>query len=437
MHRASLRDRWGSWTGLVWLGLLLLMAPIGTAQSLPDLALVGFSTNPERIEPGRPTELIVTIANEGRSTLLRSFQVSIQVGNELVHSGLVTGTLRPNQSIEVSGTWENPTEGTHRVRVRVDPFDRVQESDEDNNELRTTLNVERPQGIRSFTSPLLDGIAAGLTDAGQALQVEHSSDTFELISTFQSAFDTVESAYSRSFKTLYAITSSSPEPFQTMPQMAEGERVAQLYGSMASDFETAKTGLARAQVQALLDAFHNIQSSSETLATISQPEFDLSPLSATSELLDEALVEAGKLQDALNGKPDVDVEAATSKLVELLSGLGNIWTEVGADIQAEREAWSARITDLDGNPIERYEAGDPMVISVPRAHSLTLFVYTDTGEQVYATGGPRHTLFWRGTTASGEPLPAGTYYYRLVIGNGIPQPRDELGEFRISAPLEN
>lgn len=437
MDRASLRDRGGSWAGLVLLGMVLLTAPIGSAQSLPDLALVDFSTNPERIEPGRPAELIVTIANEGRSMLLRSFQVSIQIGNELVHSGLVSGTLQPSQSIEVSGTWENPTEGEHRVRVRLDPFDRVQESNEDNNELRTTLTVEKPQGIRSFTSPLLDGIAAGLTDAGQALQVEHSADTFKLISTFQSAFDTVEGAYSRSVKTLNAITSTSPEPFQTMPQMAEGERVAQLYGSMASDFETAKTGLAQAQVQALLDAFGNIQSTSQTLATISQPEFDFTPLGETSGLLEETLVEAGKLQDALKGKPNVDVEAATSKLVELLGQMGSIWTAVGTRIQAEREAWSAHITDLDGNPIGRYEAGDPMVISVPPAHSLTLFVYTATGEQVYATGGPRHRLFWRGTTDSGEPLPAGAYYYRLVIGNGIPQPRDELGEFRISAPRED
>lgn len=432
MQRVSLGKRRGSLRCLALVAIVLLLAPIGFSQSMPDLALTGFRVQPDPIEPGRPAELIATVANEGRSVLFRSFQVSIQVGNELVHSGLVTGSLQPGQSIEVSGTWENPTEGQHRVRVRVDPFDRVQEADEDNNELRRTLTVAKPRGVRSFTSPLLDGIAGGLTEAGQALQVEHVSDTFQLISDFQAAFDTVETAYNRSVQAVNSVTSTSPEPFQTMPQMAQGERVAQLYGTMATDFKTARTGLGQAQVQALLDAFKSIQSTSESLASIKEPEFDLSPLSETSALLDEALDEAGKLRDALNGEPNVDVEAATSKLVELLGRMGDIWRQVGTTIQDERSVWSAGFTDLEGQPIGRYEAGDPVVISVPRAHSLTLFVYNADGERVSALGGPRHTLVWRGVDASGEPLSPGTYYYRLMIGNGVPQPRDELGEMRIS-----
>ncbi len=431
MQRVSLGDRWGALRGLALVAIVVLVAPIGSAQSMPDLALADVRAQPDPIEPGRPAELIATVVNEGRRVLFRSFQVSIQVGNELVHSGLVTGSLQPGQSIEVSGTWDNPTEGEHRVRVRVDPFDRVQEANEDNNELRRTLTVTKPQGVRSFTAPLLEGIAGGLTEAGQALQVEHVSDTFQLIRNFQAAFDTVETAYDRSFQTVHSVTSTVPEPFQTMPQMAQGERVARLYDTLAEDFETARTGLGQAQVQALLDAFTNIRSTSETLATISEPEFDLSPLRETSALLDEALVEAEKLRDALNGEPNVDVEAVTSQLVALLSRMGDIWRQVGTRIRDDRSVWSAEFTDLDGEPIRRYEPGDPVVISVPRAHSLTLFVYDADGERVSTLGGPRHTLVWHGTDASGEPLSPGTYYYRLMIGNGVPQPRDELGQMRI------
>lgn len=437
MHFGSSRHSWTLWRGLALLALGLLIAPIGWSQSMPDLALVDVSTRPVWVEPGHPAEVVATIANRGRSQLFQSFNVSIQVDDAVIRSGLVSGPLAPDQTVEVSATWENPTEGEHRVRARVDPFDRIQESDEANNEIRTTLTIEKPHGVRSFTSPLLDGIAGGLTDAGQALQVEHVPDTFKLINVFQAAFGTVEGAYSRGFKTLSSITSTTPAPFQTMPQMAEGERVAELYASLASDFESAKAGLANAQVQALLDAFEDIQTTAETLATVSQPEFDLSPLGETSALLDEALVEAEKLQDALNGVPNVDVDGATSKLVDLLGRVGATWTEVGTTIESSHEAWSAEFTDRDGAPIGRLQAGDPMVISVPNASALTLFVYDDAGERVYAAGGPRHTLVWRGTDSTGEFLAPGTYYYRLSIGNGSAQARVELGEIEVSASSED
>lgn len=438
MHRALSRTfRGAAWRGLALLGLALWIAPIGSAQSLPDLVLIDFTTQPERIEPGRSAELIATVTNDGRSMLFQSFNVSIQVDNELIHSELVPGPLAPDATVEVRGTWEAPTEGDHRLRVRVDPFNRVQEANEENNELRTTLTVDKPRSVRSYTAPLLTGIAGGLTEAGQALQVEHVPDTFQLISKFQSAFDTAESAYNRSFRSLNSVTSSTPAPFQTMPQMAEGERVARLYSSMASDFKAAKTGLARAQVQALLDAFEHIRSTSEALGTISQPEFDLRPLGATSALLDEALVEAGKLQDALNGKPNVDVDDATANLVDLLGRIGTQWRTVGTAIADAHQSWSVEFADPDGAPIARYEAGEPMTISVSNASSLTLFVYNEAGDQVYVAGGPRRTLLWRGTDPTGAALPAGTYYYRLLIGNGTPRARVELGEIRISAPIDD
>lgn len=437
MQRVSTGNRWGSWSSLAILAIGLLIAPVGSAQSLPDLAVVDLSVEPDPVETGRPAELVATIANEGRSTLLRAFNVDIRVGTEIIQTELVSGPLRSNQSIEVTGTWKNPTEGEHRVRVRADPFDRVDEADEDNNELRTTLTVQQPRSVRSFTAPLLESMASGLNEAGQALQVEHTSDTFQLISNFEAAFDTIGTAYKQSVRTMRAIVDPAPAPFQTMPQMARGEDVVELYGKMAEDFQTAKTGLAQAQVQSLLDAFKNIQSNSEQLASISRPAFDFSRMSETSSLLDEALVEADKLKAALNGKPDVDVEAATSRLVELLRQMGDLWSQVGKTIRDGQTRWSAKITDLEGEPIGRYRAGEPLVIAVPDARSLTFSVYNAAGERVTAMGGPRDRLVWRGTNGSGDPLPAGTYFYRLRMGNGTPTARVELGEIRIRPSSDN
>lgn len=429
--------RWGCWRHFALIAILLSVVPVGAAQPLPDLAVVDLAVEPEPIETGRPAEMVVTIANEGRSSLLRSFNVDIRVGTELMHSGRVSTPLQPNQSIEVSGTWDNPTEGEHRVRVRADPFDRVDEADEENNELRTTLTVQPPQSVRSITDPLLEAIAGGLIEAGQALEVEHTSDTFQLISNFEAAFESIATAYRQSVRTMAAIVNPAPDPFQTMPQVTRGERILELYDTMAEDFQTAKTGLAQAQVQSLLDAFNNVQAKSEQLASISQPAFDLSRLSETLALLDEAFLEAEKLRDALNGEPNVDVEAATSKLVDLLGQMGDIWTQVGTTIQDGAATWSAEVTDLDGASIGRYRAGEPLRIAVPAARSLTFWVYNAAGDRVAAMGGPRDRLVWRGTNGSGNALPAGTYYYRLRMGNGTPKARVELGEIRIRPSSDN
>jgi len=437
MQRVLIGNRWGSWWSLAILMIGLLVAPVGSAQSLPDLAVVDLSVEPDPVETGRPAELVVTIANEGRTTLLRSFNVDIRVGTEIIQTERVSGPLRSNQSVEVTGTWENPTEGEHLVRVRADPFDRVDEAEEDNNELRTALTVRQPRSVRSFTTPLLEGMASGLNEAGQALQVEHTSDTFQLISNFEAAFNAIGSAYEQSVRAMVGIVDPAPDPLQTMPQIAESERVAEFYGKMADDFQTAKTGLAKAQVQSLLDAFKNIQSNSEQLASISRPAFNFSRLSETSSLLDEALVEAEKLKAALNGEPDVDVEAATSRLVELLGQMGDLWSQVGRTIQDGQATWSAEITDLEGESLGRYRAGDPLVIAVPDARSLTFWVYNAAGERVAAMGGPRDRLVWRGTNGSGDALPAGTYFYRLRMGNGAPKARVELGEIRIRSLSDN
>lgn len=430
-------------SGSGWLAgpVLLLLAILGLwgngipgeAQfgGSPDLAVKAFGIDPFEPEPEDLVEMTVTIVNEGRGQVLQPFSVFFEVDGGLAANVRVTSRPRPGREIEVQGTW-TAVEGPHRVVVRVDAFNEIDESDERNNRAEKEVEVRKLEGVRSITRELFEGVAAGLRKAGRAIQVEHSSDLFRLFEAFKAAAETAGEAFSGGAKQLRLRTAGLPAIFQQEAQVHTSGRIADLYRSLAGAFSQAMEGLDRLNVQLLITAFEEIRSDLEALAALSIEGVGLTELSATIALMDQALEEAKRLQEAADGGAEVDVEGATQELLDVLSQIGAQWESTADGFVQSGSASLARFTTVQGNPVKEYRTAEELVITHDRAESLRWEVFDENGDPVVSVeaGGPQ--LRWRGVDASGRALPPGRYYYRLTAVGGRGTNRVELGQIVLS-----
>jgi hypothetical protein len=397
----------------------------------PDLVVEAFSVDPFEPEPEDLVELIVKITNEGRGQVVQPFSVFFEVDGELAANVRVTSRPRPGRQVEVRGRW-TAVEGTHRVVVRVDAFDEVEESDERNNRVEKEIEVRKLEGVRSITLELFEGVASGLRKAGQAIQVEHNSDLFQLFEAFKAAAETAGEALSGGAERLELRTAGLPSVFQQEAQVLTSGQIANLYRSMAASFSEAMEGLERLNLQLLITAFEKIQSDLETLAALSIEGVSLAELSATIVLMDQALAEAERLQAAAEGGEEVDVEGATQELLDVLSQIGAQWESTADGFAQSGSASLARFTTVQGNPVKEYRATEELVIAHDRAQRLRWEIFRETGELVFSAESEGAQLRWRGVDSSGRALPPGRYYYRLTAVDGRGTSRVELGQIILS-----
>lgn len=390
----------------------------GAAQfNLPDLVLEKLVAVPQQPEHGMPVELVATIANRGRNAIFGAFNVAFYVDGSLVDSQLVGKPLFSNRAIEASTTW-TATEGEHTVRVRVDSLDRVRESDEENNELQMILVVRPPQGVRSITLGLLTNAGRSLQGAGEALQIEPTTDVFQLIAAFKKAFGASQDAYARGAQGLAALTDGLPAPLSEDLQIQAGAETARLYRTLSENFGQAQQGLDRLNLQVLVAAFEEIHTAVAALARLSIAGIDLDGLESSVALMGRALEQTKQLQAALGGQSGVKVEEVTQELLTLLAEIGTTWAAIGAEVSEAGNRRAPRFTDGQGDALRRYRAGERLVIIAPGAQRLLLQIFSADGDPVYTAGIENHTLVWRGTDEVGAPLSPGRYFYRLLVANG-------------------
>ena len=145
-------------------GLLMLAATSGNAQigpNLPDLVVQEVRISPESPTPGEIATITLVVANQGNVDAQGPFDVDFQISfgpQELAEIGLgflvgiridkkiVTGRIRPNSTIEVSFNWEVLQLPRFELIFLLDsPFNRIQESDENNNRTEHILEIEESQ----------------------------------------------------------------------------------------------------------------------------------------------------------------------------------------------------------------------------------------------------------------------------------------------------
>ncbi len=171
--RARARAGWALWapSALMAVGALALgLTPVGPPAALwpsasgaqpvrqPDLVVEAIELAPESPKPGDPITITLTIANQGRADVRERFDVEflIRFGPPELNSlglGVLTGVridkrtvkepVPAGKSVQVRFQWEALNLPQFRFLFRVDsPFNRVQESDERNNQFEHLLEIK-------------------------------------------------------------------------------------------------------------------------------------------------------------------------------------------------------------------------------------------------------------------------------------------------------
>ena len=137
-------------TLFVGLSIVMFASMLGVAA--PDLVVSRIALSPENLVVGQMATITATVGNTGTSDAADRFSVRFLVDGIQVDAPSIPFGINAGRSKDVSISWlANP--GMHTVTVEADqPFDRISESDEDNNSQTITF----PVSIDPATSALSD-----------------------------------------------------------------------------------------------------------------------------------------------------------------------------------------------------------------------------------------------------------------------------------------
>ncbi len=130
--------------------LIVGLAVIGTSISnlaqqsrKPDLVIRTIALEPESPEPGDGVTINAIVANQGEGDVRSRFHVQFKIDDMQVAVERLSG-LRAGEEKEVKTEWK-AIAGIHQISVTAgSPFDRIDETDEHNNESKVKLHVTRP-----------------------------------------------------------------------------------------------------------------------------------------------------------------------------------------------------------------------------------------------------------------------------------------------------
>ena len=128
---------------LIIISLFLLPGTSVIAFSQPDLIVTELTFSPADPRPGEEVELRVKVTNRGNRDTNRFYVRPYVDGNRLDRESIPFG-LDAGESEKIDFTWVAEA-GRHEIEVVADdPFDRVDETNEENNGLTRTIDVSQP-----------------------------------------------------------------------------------------------------------------------------------------------------------------------------------------------------------------------------------------------------------------------------------------------------
>jgi hypothetical protein len=120
----------------------------GGAQQSADLAISDFQMNPVFPKPGQEVRFTITVTNQGAGAVNDTFVVQFFAGRRIVSSRFVSSGLASGQSEKIEATWDAEA-GEFRIRVVVDAFNKIFESNKENNSLIRVINVADSEPTQS------------------------------------------------------------------------------------------------------------------------------------------------------------------------------------------------------------------------------------------------------------------------------------------------
>lgn len=306
----------------------------------PELQPTGLSFDPVLPRAGDEVNVTVTVLNSGRGTA-RDFEIAFFIDG--TQFALQTLTLEEGQEAAATGKLKtlelNLEVGIHLIQVVIDPFNKISERDETNNEIRTALTLQTPIPRRPELHPktlVINPSSPIELDVNSSLTIRS-----EVRNTGDVAAHNFEIAFSyRSVGSVRWI----PLPCTTNCTVAELPRNA----SITAQGELILAGLAPGNYEVQvevdpddrveeLDPYNNVMRSSFTLLAPRKPDLFLDPLKVqimpslqvsrgtsvmvTAEILNIGERAAGPFSVEFSQRR-IDEEAFTVFSTERFDGLG-------------------------------------------------------------------------------------------------------------------
>ncbi len=125
-------------------------------RAYPDLEVVGvIGSEPTDPVLGEEIELMAGVKNLGKISI-SDVLCTFYEGSSIIGSRTIETDLRPDEEATISGIiWTPSGIGEHTITFKVDPFDEILETDEEDNELERSFSFYPDLSVRSVTP--LDG----------------------------------------------------------------------------------------------------------------------------------------------------------------------------------------------------------------------------------------------------------------------------------------
>ncbi len=129
--------------------LLLGMVNLwGGAQQSADLVITDFQMNPAFPKPGQEVRFALTVTNQGIAPVTETFVVQFFAGRRIISSRFLSSGLAAGQSEKIEATWDAEA-GEFRIRILVDAFNKIFESNKENNSLIRVINITDSEPTQS------------------------------------------------------------------------------------------------------------------------------------------------------------------------------------------------------------------------------------------------------------------------------------------------
>ena len=417
---------------------ILTLSSLALAQWQPDLVVQEVQISPAEPEPGDQVQITAIIANEGRVDVDQSFDVRFMVDDLTIARQRVT-RLRAGRRAEVTAQWQ-AVEGEHQIVVEADrPFGHVVESNERNNSLEMRVTVRRKAAVYSITAEVILTIGESLRITGEMLHFTVGDDIFAALDQGVEQLERAYSILDKAGLKLIQAGEGLPPPLSQDVGITKGQAIGAVFQRMADSLNATASALRSFNVNTAVTAIQEIEAGLIELSQLSFEWVWLGRLAEAAEYLEDATVAALALQESLfsssassNGEEEgKTTDELVADFQEALGRAGDLISAVGTQVEGLATICGAGFSGAEGQLLEEYHSGEALVVHIDDAIWMVLEVYDPMGSLVAWQRALDESLSWYGKDRSGDPLPAGEYFYRLRAYRGAGEETD-IGRILIS-----
>lgn len=164
-----------------WFSMVVVLVAVlgisfsGFSIGEPDLVVTAISISPQQPSPGERVAITATVENTGMSKAFPSFYVSFEINGSNIERKRVSGGLLGGEKTDLTAYWTAVSGSSEISVIADDPFDKVSEANENNNELRRRISVSHQvagssvSGVNLAVARFDDRSGSGLANVGDGV----------------------------------------------------------------------------------------------------------------------------------------------------------------------------------------------------------------------------------------------------------------------------